>query len=87
MLSLLSSFVLAFNNRVMIRYSAADQTKIWTMAVNKYASTAVAMFIVNAKDRVCSNCHSGNIRFDGMSRSILFRLPAKIPAPLVYSCL
>lgn len=84
-------FVLAYYSDVAMPGSATDQTRIWTIALTEYVFMAGAVFIVNAKDGVCSTYYSVNLRFDHTSgggdvyckcqgRSLLDLLYRELPA-------
>lgn len=67
-----SSFVLAYYSVVAMRGSAADQIRIWTIALSEYVFMARAMFIVNAKNGACSTYHIGNLQLSHVYLGLLF---------------
>lgn len=64
--------------------SAADQTRIWIIALTNFLFTAGAVFFVNAKAGACSTYYSGNLRYDHVSEGPLFWLSVNILATLTY---
>lgn len=57
--------------------SAADQTRIWTVALTEYILYGGVMHIVNDEEETCPKYYTGNLRFHHVSGGLLFRLPAK----------
>lgn len=45
---------LVFHRELMIRGSIDDQTRVWIIALTEYVFVYSAMFVINARDGVCS---------------------------------
>lgn len=61
-----------------MRGSAADQTRVWTIALTVNDFVEGKTSIVTAEDSACSTRQTGNLRFDHVFEVLLPLLPAKI---------
>lgn len=59
---------------LVLKRSADDRTRVWTIALTEYIFLTGTVLAISANDRVCAGYYTDNQRFDHVTGSLLFDL-------------
>lgn len=76
--------VLLYYTRLVLKGSADDKTRLWTVALTEYVFLGGVIFVINIRHRDYASYYAHNPRFDHAGGSLLFGLLLKFIDALEY---